>query len=217
MMATRTAVIFATALIVGAVVAAQQPVRDNPAQPSKGTAVIAGTVTTDERSPQPARRVRVTLNSVDRSVQGRTATTDDAGRFEFRDVPAGRFTACGHQARISDGELRREEAGAGRHANPDRRRTTRGRVHEDGAGRRHHWHRSRSERPADARRQCERPALRILVADRRTNLVDVQQRQQRANRRSRGLSRVGVAAGRLPRHGRAAVERTGWPARASRQ
>jgi hypothetical protein len=70
---------------------AQQPARDVPAQVMTGTSVISGTVVTGERSLQPARKARVTLNSVDRRVQGRTTTTDDAGRFSFQELPPGRF------------------------------------------------------------------------------------------------------------------------------
>ena len=78
-------------LLAGALSAAQQTARDLPAQPITGTALIAGVVVTDERTPQLARKVRVTLNSVDRGAPGRTTTTDDAGRFVFLDLPAGRF------------------------------------------------------------------------------------------------------------------------------
>src|SRR5262245_3785310 len=83
----------AAACVIGALAEArQQQPRDQPSPVVAGTAVISGVVTTDERSPQPARKARVTLNAVDRSVPGRTETTDDAGRFTFRAVPAGRFT-----------------------------------------------------------------------------------------------------------------------------
>ncbi|HXT70654.1 MAG TPA: carboxypeptidase regulatory-like domain-containing protein [Vicinamibacterales bacterium] len=78
-------------LLAGVSTAAQQTVRDQPAQPVAGTSLIGGVVVTDERTPQPARKVRVTLNSVDRGMPGRTTTTDDAGRFAFPNLPAGRF------------------------------------------------------------------------------------------------------------------------------
>jgi hypothetical protein len=78
----------------GILVVAQQPTRDAPIAkpPVPGTAVIAGVVLSDETPPKPLRKARVMLNAVDRSGDGRTATTDDSGRFVFRDLPAGRFT-----------------------------------------------------------------------------------------------------------------------------
>lgn len=70
----------------------QQTTRDAPAQQVKtGTAVVSGVLVTDETTPQPVHRARVTLNSADRSVPGRTVTTDANGRFAFTQVPAGRF------------------------------------------------------------------------------------------------------------------------------
>jgi hypothetical protein len=45
----------------------------------------------DEANGQPVRKARVTLNSVTSGLVGRTVTTDDAGRFAFANVPAGRF------------------------------------------------------------------------------------------------------------------------------
>jgi hypothetical protein len=47
---------------------------------------------TDETPSQPVRKARVMLNANDRSIPGRTVTTDDAGRFVFSDLPDGRFT-----------------------------------------------------------------------------------------------------------------------------
>ena len=68
----------------------EQPTRDNtPA--AKGTASISGTVFEASDAERPARRVRVTLNNVDRTSTGQTTTTDDAGAFSFRGLPAGRF------------------------------------------------------------------------------------------------------------------------------
>ena len=83
----------AAALVPVAFLAAQQPARDAPARKPlpAGTALIAGSVVTDEAIPQPVRRARLTLNDVERAIPGRTITTDDRGRFAFRDLPAGRF------------------------------------------------------------------------------------------------------------------------------
>lgn len=68
----------------------QAPPRAAPAQ-IVGTAVVAGTVLTDTSGSDPARKTRVSLNSVDGPVPGQTVATDDDGRFEFRNVPAGRY------------------------------------------------------------------------------------------------------------------------------
>jgi hypothetical protein len=81
-----------TVLALAVAIVAQQPARDTPAQPViTGTAVISGVIVTDDATPQPVRKARVTLNPAGLATPGRTATTDDAGRFTFRDVPAGRF------------------------------------------------------------------------------------------------------------------------------
>ena len=86
-----TATVGAALLALSMPITAQLPVRDAPARPTSGTATIAGIVTTDGPTPQPLRKVRVTLNQMSRSIPGRTDTTDDAGRFVFRDLPADRF------------------------------------------------------------------------------------------------------------------------------
>jgi hypothetical protein len=66
-----------------------------PATPPRiepGTGVISGTVVSDETPPRPVRTVRVTLNMTGRAgFPGKTVTTDDAGRFQFDGLPAGRF------------------------------------------------------------------------------------------------------------------------------
>jgi uncharacterized protein (DUF2141 family) len=59
--------------------------------PLAGTAVVAGTVVAAEDGKTPIRRVRVMLNSVDRSF-GETAITGDDGGFRFTSLPAGRYT-----------------------------------------------------------------------------------------------------------------------------
>jgi hypothetical protein len=61
------------------------------APPATGTAMVTGTVMTDEAQPRPLRRAVVTINSSD-PVVGRTAITDDAGRFAFVNLPAARYT-----------------------------------------------------------------------------------------------------------------------------
>jgi hypothetical protein len=82
--------------IAGALVA-QQPARDAPARPSAGTAVLSGTVVTDEVNSRPVRLATVTLYPVDPGFAGpiipRMTTTDDTGRFAFTALPAGNYSA----------------------------------------------------------------------------------------------------------------------------
>jgi hypothetical protein len=80
---------FASALIVPCAMA-QTPVRDASRPVPVGTATLSGTIVTDEPEPRPLRRVRVGLTTSDRQL-GRTVVTDDAGRFAFTALPAGRY------------------------------------------------------------------------------------------------------------------------------
>jgi hypothetical protein len=79
------------------VAAWQTPVRDSPAAPVFGTATLAGVVITDDADRRPVRRAVMTLNASDGTV-GRTTITDDAGRFEFSSLPAGRFSLVATKA-----------------------------------------------------------------------------------------------------------------------
>jgi hypothetical protein len=65
-----------------------QPSRDRSATVSPGTARLSGVVVTTEATSRPVRRAVVTLSGAGQSW---TLATDDAGRFEFADVPAGRY------------------------------------------------------------------------------------------------------------------------------
>lgn len=87
----KSIIVISTLLLIGPGAASRQ-VRDAPAQPKVGTGVIAGAVRLDESGDPPARKVRVTLNSVDRAGAAMTATTNDAGAFVFGNVPPGRYT-----------------------------------------------------------------------------------------------------------------------------
>jgi hypothetical protein len=71
------------------------PPRDDGQQPS-GTAVIRGRVLTAE-SGTPLRRAQVRATST-AARAGRLATTDAQGRFELRDLPAGRWTITASKA-----------------------------------------------------------------------------------------------------------------------
>lgn len=80
-----------------------------------GTATVSGSVTVAD-SGQPARKVRVSLSSPE--ARGRTAMTDDSGKFAFIALPAGRYTLSaskpGHVA-VSYGQRR---PGPGRPGTP---------------------------------------------------------------------------------------------------
>jgi Carboxypeptidase regulatory-like domain len=80
----------AVALQLLAALSGSAQARDAP-RANADTGVIAGTVVTDEESPRPVRRAVVTLNARDPLV-GRTAITDDSGRFVFAHLPAARYT-----------------------------------------------------------------------------------------------------------------------------
>lgn len=75
------------AIALSAVLAAAQA-RDAAPAPA-GTAAIAGTVVSDTEPPRPLGRVAVGLTG--EGFTGRTAITDDAGRFAFPALPAGRY------------------------------------------------------------------------------------------------------------------------------
>ena len=73
---------------------AQQASRDIPRQPGVGTASISGVVISDDADARPLRRARILLNNPDEEI-GRTTISDDAGRFTFAGIPAGRYTIGG--------------------------------------------------------------------------------------------------------------------------
>ena len=78
-------------LVLGLVAAPAGQQRDVPMTPPVGTAVVAGTVVTDETPPVPARRALLTITSI-AGGDSRTTVSDDRGRFSFDALPAGRFT-----------------------------------------------------------------------------------------------------------------------------
>ena len=87
----RWSVSIALALVVPVNASLQSPARDQvPARPvPSGTAVLGGVVTSDDANARPIRRVIVTLSGTAGATQ---TVTDDAGRFAFGDLPAGRYT-----------------------------------------------------------------------------------------------------------------------------
>jgi hypothetical protein len=93
--ATRRAVLacalVTTALIVAPrPIAQQRPARDAAVPPPAGTGIVAGTVVADGDG-APVRRAIVTLGSSE-ALGTRAVVTDDAGRFLFDGLPAGRFS-----------------------------------------------------------------------------------------------------------------------------
>ena len=93
-----------------------------PRTPAPGTASISGIVLTDDTEARPLRRVRVFLNSPDDEV-ARTTISDDAGRFAFDGLRAGRYTVGGtkegyvtvnYGARRPGGPVRRSRSPTGR-------------------------------------------------------------------------------------------------------
>ena len=71
------------------------PPRDNGAQAS-GTAIIRGRVLVADTG-APVRRAQVRATSADARA-GRLASTDAQGRFELKDLPAGRWTLTASKA-----------------------------------------------------------------------------------------------------------------------
>jgi uncharacterized protein (DUF2141 family) len=112
--ATVVAVIFSLLCAVGLAVAArqgqstpgvlqpdqqrQQPGRDISAQirSTTGTASISGQVVALDTG-RPLKRVRVSLDAPELQ-GGRSATTDDQGRFSFESLPAGRYSVSASKA-----------------------------------------------------------------------------------------------------------------------
>src|SRR6187402_1896164 len=92
--------IIATLLTVVSLGAQQAPARDPgatarpgtaSANAPSGTATIAGAVTTEERTPRPLRRARVTITKAEGGFT-QSVVTDDEGRFAFAGLAAGRYT-----------------------------------------------------------------------------------------------------------------------------
>ena len=61
------------------------------ARPTTGTAVLAGTLVSDDETGRPIRHALVNLNGGDFRDQRQTAT-DDRGQFAFTGLPAGHYS-----------------------------------------------------------------------------------------------------------------------------
>lgn len=84
--------IVVTLLLVGTVVTAQLPARDQPPTPPAGTGVIRGRVVRADTG-EPLRRVQVRVDEWSTNdLRGPAATMTDAdGRYELTQLPAGRY------------------------------------------------------------------------------------------------------------------------------
>jgi hypothetical protein len=79
----------------------QLPARDAASPEQKtGTAIIRGRVVAADTG-RPLRRARVALSGQNRATS-RTATTDLQGRYELRDLPAGRYYVLDSEWRDPD-------------------------------------------------------------------------------------------------------------------
>jgi hypothetical protein len=81
----------ALAIALSPAIVARQTARDAPSRQPTGPGSIAGRVVAADGPSAPIRRVQITLVNSDRTV-GRTVVSDDAGRFVFTNLPAGRFS-----------------------------------------------------------------------------------------------------------------------------
>jgi hypothetical protein len=92
--------------------AAQQPPRDSGSIPARGTALIRGRIVAADTG-KPLRRASVTLFAPELGSERRTSSTDEDGRYEFTDLPAGRFTlrvSRGGYLQLAYGQHRPREA-----------------------------------------------------------------------------------------------------------
>jgi hypothetical protein len=78
------------AAVLASVTLAGQQTRDVPRAPI-GTGEISGVLSSADTPPQPVRRAVVTISG-DTLADARSVVTDDAGRFVFRQLPAGTFS-----------------------------------------------------------------------------------------------------------------------------
>jgi hypothetical protein len=96
----------------GAAVPGMPPARDNDARPQTGTARIKGRVVSQAGAP--LRRAQIAITLMDRAQLRRVTTTDAEGRYEFQELPAGRFNVTATKAgyvSLQYGQRRPYEAG----------------------------------------------------------------------------------------------------------
>jgi carboxypeptidase family protein len=83
------------ACLAVAAIAAQEPprtpARDSISRSARGTAIIRGRIVAGDTG-KPLRRARITLTAPELAGEPRNTSTDADGRYEFADLPAGRYT-----------------------------------------------------------------------------------------------------------------------------
>ncbi len=67
------------------------PPRDTSSRPQTGTAVIKGRISAADTG-RPLRRARITATAPELGQRGRDVSTDADGRYEIKDLPAGRYS-----------------------------------------------------------------------------------------------------------------------------
>lgn len=92
----RRALLTAVCLMPSVFVASQQS-RDTTNILTTGTAAISGTLVTDDETAAPVRRATITLTG-DVAAMRLIAITDDAGKFAFMSLPAGRYSLSAEKA-----------------------------------------------------------------------------------------------------------------------
>jgi protocatechuate 3,4-dioxygenase beta subunit len=108
---TSRAVLAGTWLIAVACVAVAAQVRDRaPSTPAIGNGEIAGVVLDDTTAP--LRRARVALTRLESGGATASVSTDDAGRFAFRELPAGRYRLRSSKPAWLDGSYGARRPGA---------------------------------------------------------------------------------------------------------
>ena len=78
-------------VLLGASLLQAQQARDQMQTPRTGTAGISGVIVTDEATPQPLKRVQVTVISPEAQFT-KMVFTNETGKFAFTGLPAGRYT-----------------------------------------------------------------------------------------------------------------------------
>lgn len=76
------------------------PPRDVRTSPQNGTGVIRGRVVAGDTG-RPLRRVQITVSSPELGRDNRTSNTDADGRYEVKELPAGRYTITVRRGDIS--------------------------------------------------------------------------------------------------------------------